>query len=548
MKKLLSRIAAVLFSAVITAGATLSCIPASAAEDTAVERTISFNVFEDGVNPSKKTEVEKFQTYNTTADVITVPSGSFEKKGYSFDGWTIDGIYGYAAGDAIILRDLPENVVIEPLWVNTSVDSYCKVIYDVNYNGEELEWPEWLPEEPFDYYPGQLISPNMTEIQIDAAFSRGWYCGDLFIDYNQRIVMPDHDIVLTPRWIKRLSFTFTAGDVDRITGNTEVTFPKNEGSSTELADADRFSRIGFNLTGWVSSYDGETYAPTQTVTVPSENVTFTAVWTPKNYTVVFKSGVSGIANKKIQGLTDSAIICPELERSGYTLTGWKYTDTSTKETSVYAPGQEFVIPGALPGLGISLEAVWTEGEAVVTSTATTATTSATSTTSVTSTTEKTTSTVTTVSDTSSTSTTVEMRKCEICEKLYPVSELHSSPLGVIICKECSESGYGGTTSKPTSTSTSTKTTASTSTQTTTATNTTPTNTTTAPAPVRGDANCDGVVTVADAVAILQYLANSSKYPLSEQGKKNADVDDEEGLSAMDALVIQKYDAGSVEKL
>ncbi len=64
----------------------------------------------------------------------------------------------------------------------------------------------------------------------------------------------------------------------------------------------------------------------------------------------------------------------------------------------------------------------------------------------------------------------------------------------------------------------------------------------------GDANCDDTVTVADAVAILQSLANAAKYPLTEQGKKNADVDGAAGVSAMDALTIQKYDAKVVTKL
>lgn len=67
--------------------------------------------------------------------------------------------------------------------------------------------------------------------------------------------------------------------------------------------------------------------------------------------------------------------------------------------------------------------------------------------------------------------------------------------------------------------------------------------------VKGDANEDGKVTIADAVAILQYLANSDEYPLSEQGMKNADVTgDGNGVNTNDALQIQKWDAGVIEKL
>lgn len=59
----------------------------------------------------------------------------------------------------------------------------------------------------------------------------------------------------------------------------------------------------------------------------------------------------------------------------------------------------------------------------------------------------------------------------------------------------------------------------------------------------GDANCDGKVTVADAVAVLQYIANKEKYPLSSKGLTNADADGVKGITGSDATAIQKIDAG-----
>lgn len=67
--------------------------------------------------------------------------------------------------------------------------------------------------------------------------------------------------------------------------------------------------------------------------------------------------------------------------------------------------------------------------------------------------------------------------------------------------------------------------------------------------VPGDANLDGSVTVADAVAILQYIANSSKYPLSDEALINADVSSSgDGVTGKDALAIQKFDAGVITSL
>ncbi len=62
----------------------------------------------------------------------------------------------------------------------------------------------------------------------------------------------------------------------------------------------------------------------------------------------------------------------------------------------------------------------------------------------------------------------------------------------------------------------------------------------------GDANCDGVVSIADSAAIFQSIGNSDKYSLSEKGMINADVDGENGITASDALIIQKVDAGLIE--
>ena len=64
----------------------------------------------------------------------------------------------------------------------------------------------------------------------------------------------------------------------------------------------------------------------------------------------------------------------------------------------------------------------------------------------------------------------------------------------------------------------------------------------------GDANVDGKVTVADATAILQSVANKDKYELKAQGKLNGDVvDNGDGITAKDALAIQMIDAQLIKQ-
>ncbi|MDO4864469.1 MAG: carbohydrate-binding domain-containing protein [Ruminococcus sp.] len=65
----------------------------------------------------------------------------------------------------------------------------------------------------------------------------------------------------------------------------------------------------------------------------------------------------------------------------------------------------------------------------------------------------------------------------------------------------------------------------------------------------GDVNFDGSVTIADSVAILQSIANSGKYSLSDAARDRADVFNRgDGVTARDALSIQMYDAGMISSL
>ena len=67
--------------------------------------------------------------------------------------------------------------------------------------------------------------------------------------------------------------------------------------------------------------------------------------------------------------------------------------------------------------------------------------------------------------------------------------------------------------------------------------------------VYGDANLDGEVSLTDALLILQYVANSNKYKIDGQGLINADCcNPGDGVSALDALAIQRLDAKMIKSL
>ena len=65
----------------------------------------------------------------------------------------------------------------------------------------------------------------------------------------------------------------------------------------------------------------------------------------------------------------------------------------------------------------------------------------------------------------------------------------------------------------------------------------------------GDVNVDGTVDIADVVAAAAFVGDSTKNPVSAQGLKNGDVQNNgDGLTANDALAIQQYLAGSITEL
>ena len=68
-------------------------------------------------------------------------------------------------------------------------------------------------------------------------------------------------------------------------------------------------------------------------------------------------------------------------------------------------------------------------------------------------------------------------------------------------------------------------------------------------PLWGDSNEDGEVNLADAVLIMQNIANPTKYKITEQSKLNGDVDENgDGITSNDAFKIQQFVLGIITTL
>ena len=551
MNRFMTKTAAVLSAAVMSVCGTIGNFTAFAEGEKEVQVIFDFIFDASEIELGYRTDgnlsdLNDFKSFTAVpGENIPIPLGKFDTKTHGFSGWTVDGFYGFKSGETYLIPDdyAEDTLVFTAVWYDYSDERLIDMTYNLEYNGEPVERPEWLKDTRA--IPGTIFEPNYTTIKVDNygpdginLTSSGLTDGERIYKFGTKIVVGDTPMEFSPIWLREVNVTFTTGDVDRITGNSSVTFKKMENGRDELAANDRFSRSGFNLVGWTSSYDGEVYKPGQTVTFPGEDVTFTAVWEPKSYTVLFKTG-SGGTNKKVKGMTDTTIICPDPEHTveGKTFAGWKDSDGT-----IYPVGSEYVIKGALPGAGISLTGVWVEGDVSIPPVTTTTTEPAVSTTTATTTSSSTITTTTTIGDKSIEFTDVVV---EINEKniVFEKNGKYDFPFSIPLAFDGFKAGdtvsvglwYTETETGKTINYVSYA------------------NITGSEPPAEasliGDANCDGKVTIADSTAILQAIGNPDKYGLTAEGKANADCcNTGDGITPADALSIKRLDAKLIEKL
>lgn len=372
MKNLLKKFTAVTSVCVL---ALCGTVPTVSAEDTVEvsEITISFDYTSDNtqIKDEYKELVQPVQIAPKSS--IIIPEAFPTREGYYFTGWTDDGIHAYTYGDVFHSRD-GKDVTLKPIWTVKGDEKKYTINYYVEINGEVVETD--LPEKELP--AGQIFEVSLLSFMSDDSAQFGWTFDGYEFKGQEKFIVPEHDVTLTPNWKKRYKITYTVGDVDRVVGATFMEYVQPETIDTGLQNDKRFSRSGFKIVGWLCDDDNKVYAPSTPVYImPSHDVTFTAVWEPKEYTVVFKQDKSSKNNIKIKGLTDTTITTPEatITQDGKYLAGWQ--DDDTKE--IYPVGAEYMIMGALEGKGISLTAVWEEGTPPETTTTTTKSTETTTT-------------------------------------------------------------------------------------------------------------------------------------------------------------------------
>jgi len=101
--------------------------------------------------------------------------------------------------------------------------------------------------------------------------------------------------------------------------------------------------------GWL--YDGDIYGGGDAVTMPADDVTLVAQWSPINYTVAYNAngGAGAPADNTIYHIGDPATVSSAIPtRVGYTFTGWLY------DGNIYRGGDALTMPAG----NVELVAQW----------------------------------------------------------------------------------------------------------------------------------------------------------------------------------------------
>ena len=272
-------------------------------------------VFEDNNGTGTQSPINT--TYGKT---VTLPACSFTRKGYTFAGWKIkDTVYN--AGDQVKNLCTGGQVMATAQW---KAKTYTIAFASNNGTGT-------MSSITVRYDEARTL-PKCT-FSKQGYSCTGWsWNGNTYANEASVKNLTDKNgvtLTFTAQW-KVNSYTIVFG----ANGGTGTQSPINTtyGATVTLPECS-FTRKGYSFAGW--KINGKVYKAGEKVTnlCTGGQVTATAQWKAKTYTVTFKNGSTTVATRKVTyGSTYGTL--PIHTEAGYNAADW-YTATSggTKITS-----------------------------------------------------------------------------------------------------------------------------------------------------------------------------------------------------------------------
>ena len=206
--------------------------------------------------------------------------------GYSFHGWVLDG------------ASVEEDTIVSTLDDHTLVAQCTPIQYTVTFDANGGTGGSTGRQD----YGTAIVAPTVTRTGYTF---KGW-------SPSVAATVPANDVTYTAQWeINKYVVTFDANGGEGGTSGSQ-----DYGTSIV---APTVTRTGYTFKGW---------SPSVAATVPANDVTYTAQWTPNKYAVTFDAngGEGGTSGSKDYG---TAIVVPTVTRTGYTFNGWSPSVAAT---------------------------------------------------------------------------------------------------------------------------------------------------------------------------------------------------------------------------
>lgn len=290
-------------------------------------------------------------TYNVTyssgvtGETITVPSAQtgvrygatvtptytgITRTGYTFAGWS-DGSTTYTSGGTSTF-EMPDNAVtLTAQWTANTNTAYVVKHMQQDATGS-------------GYTVATTENKTGTTGGTTSAAANN-YTGFTAQTVTQKTIAADGSTVVEIKYDRKTySLTYddgvTSASITVPSGNSSVRY----GATISPQFTGFGTRTGYTFAGW--KYGSTTYTSTGTgtFTMPNNDVTLTAQWTPVEYNITFNTNsgtFSGSYTKPSQyTIESSAITLPtssNITRSGYTFGGWYTTSTFTGDAQTTIP-------------------------------------------------------------------------------------------------------------------------------------------------------------------------------------------------------------------
>ncbi len=264
------------------------------------------------------------QSDKLEGETFRVATNSFEKYGYTFEGWS-DGVNTYDEGDVYTVGN--QDVTLSAVWQ--------QITYTVTYVGGEGA----VGTAPIENEKSEGVKFEIAQNTFEKTDCRfvGWSDGTSVYEVGDEYTMGANDVTFTAVWVEieyaTVSFDLNAdGDV---TNPDAISSQKIEVGNCATKPTNPI-REGYAFKGW--QLDGADYDFESQV---EESITLIAKWV-KLYTVTYVSNGADGTPPQTADVEEGATIqyaTNTLSMTGYAFLGWQVGDSKLLK----AEGESFVV-------------------------------------------------------------------------------------------------------------------------------------------------------------------------------------------------------------